>query len=201
MDKVKKYEELGFLSRRIVLKLGSAVLTRPDERLDENLLDDIAQAISRLFDDGREAILVTSGAVATGKGLLHFNKKKRSIPEKQALAAVGQSQLMHLYSIHFARYGRAIAQLLLTRDDMEDRRRYLNTSYTIEKLLEFGVVPIINENDTTTVDELRFGDNDILSAILTAKMKADFLIILSDVEGLFDNDPRRNKEARLLTRI
>ena len=201
MDRVKKLENLGFSPRRIVLKLGSAVLTRPDERLDENLIDDIAQAVSRLFDEGRQAILVTSGAVATGKGLISFEKEKRSIPEKQALAAVGQSQLMHIYSVHFSRYGRNIAQLLLTRDDMDDRRRYLNTSYTIEKLIELGVVPIINENDTTTVDELRFGDNDILSAILTAKMKAEFLIILSDVDGLFDRDPRKNKDARLLSRV
>jgi glutamate 5-kinase len=200
-DRVRKLENLGFSPRRIVLKLGSAVLTRPDERLDENLIDDIAQAVSRLFDEGRQAILVTSGAVATGKGLISFEKEKRSIPEKQALAAVGQSHLMHIYSVHFSRYGRNIAQLLLTRDDMEDRRRYLNTSYTIEKLLELGVVPIINENDTTTVDELRFGDNDILSAILTAKMKAEFLIILSDVDGLFDRDPRKNKDARLLSRV
>ena len=201
MDKIKKIEELGFLPERVVLKLGSAVLTRADERLDENLIDDVAQSVSRLFDEGREAIIVTSGAVAAGKGLLHFNKKKRSIPEKQALAAVGQSRLMHIYSMHFSHYGRNIAQLLLTRDDMEDRRRYLNTSYALETLLEMGVVPIINENDTTTVDELRFGDNDMLSSILAAKMKAEFLIILSDVDGLFDKDPRTSKDARLLTRI
>ena len=189
MDKIKKIEELGFVPERVVLKLGSAVLTRADERLDENLIDDVAQSVSRLFDEGREAIIVTSGAVAAGKGLLHFNKKKRSIPEKQALAAVGQSRLMHIYSMHFSHYGRNIAQLLLTRDDMEDRRRYLNTSYALETLLEMGVVPIINENDTTTVDELRFGDNDMLSSILAAKMKAEFLIIVSDVDGLFDKDP------------
>ena len=175
---------LGFVPSRVVLKLGSAVLTRADdERLDENLLDDIARAVSRLFDEGRRAILVSSGAVATGLGLLRFPQAPRSIPEKQALAAVGQGQLMHLYSVHFSRYGRNIAQLLLTRDDMEDRRRYLNTSYTLENLLSLGVVPIINENDTTTIEELKFGDNDLLSAIVAAKMKAEFLILLYIPEG------------------
>ncbi len=124
-----------------------------------------------------------------------------SIPEKQALAAIGQSQLMHLYSVHFSRYGRNIAQLLLTRDDMEDRRRYRNTSYTLEKLLALGVVPIINENDTTTIDELRFSDNDILSAIVAAKIKADFLVLLSDVDGLFNCDPHKHPGACLVPRI
>ncbi|HPB30551.1 MAG TPA: glutamate 5-kinase [Candidatus Sumerlaeota bacterium] len=195
-------ESLGLIPRRIVLKLGSAVLTRPgDERLDENLIDDIAMSVSRLFDEGREVIIVTSGAVAAGKGLLRIPRRSASIPEKQALAAVGQSRLMQVYSMHFERYGRNIAQLLLTRDDMDDRRRYLNTNYAMEKLLSLGVVPIINENDTTTVDELRFGDNDGLSAMVAAKMKAEFLIILSDVDGLYDKDPRTNPDARLITRV
>jgi len=194
--------DLDVTPGRIVLKLGSAVLTRSgDDRLDENLLDDVARGVSGLFDQGREAIIVSSGAVAAGAGLLRLPGRSGSIPEKQALAAVGQSRLMHCYSMHFSRYGRSIAQLLLTRDDMEDRRRYLNTRYTLEKLLSMGVVPIINENDTTTIDELRFGDNDVLSAIVTAKMKADFLIILSDVEGLYESDPRKNPKARLVNRV
>jgi glutamate 5-kinase len=201
-DSMESYEELGFLPKRIILKLGSAVLTRSgDERLDENFLDDVAKAVSGLFDGGREVIIVSSGAVAAGLGCLHLTKKNKSIPEKQALAAVGQSRLMHRYSVHFSNYGRNIAQMLLNRDDMEDRRRYLNTRYTLEKLLSFGVVPIINENDTTTVDELRFGDNDVLSAIVTAKMKAEFLILLSDVDGLYNCDPRANPDAKLITRI
>jgi glutamate 5-kinase len=196
------FTTLDFVPQKVVLKLGSAVLTRSgEERLDENLLDDVAQTVSRMFDEGREVILVSSGAVASGIGLLRHKTKPRSIPEKQAFAAVGQGQLMHLYSVHFSRYGRNIAQLLLTRDDMEDRRRYLNTSYTLEKILSYGVVPIINENDTTTVDELRFGDNDLLSAIVAAKMKAELLIILSDVDGLFDKDPRQHPDARLIPQV
>jgi len=170
-NKKDKPESLGFVPGQIVLKLGSAVLTRnEDERLDENLLDDVAREVSGLFDKGRHAILVSSGAIASGIGLLRSSGKPRSIPEKQAFAAVGQSRLMHLYSVHFSRYGRNIAQLLLTREDMEDRRRYLNTRYTLDKLLSMGVVPVINENDTTAIDELKFGDNDLLSAIVTAKM-------------------------------
>ena len=201
MKSAYQFESLDFVPEKIVLKLGSAVLTRSnDERLDENLLDDVAQAVSGLFDEGRRVILVSSGAVASGIGLLR-SSRPRSIPEKQAFAAVGQSQLMHLYSVHFARYGRAIAQLLLTRDDMEDRRRYLNTSHTLDKLLSLGVVPIINENDTTAIDELRFGDNDLLSAIVTAKMQAEFLIILSNVEGMYDSNPRENPRAALITRV
>lgn len=194
--------KLDFVPQKIVLKLGSAVLTRSgEERLDENLLDDVAQTVSRMFDEGRQTILVSSGAVASGIGLLRHKSKPSSIPEKQAFAAVGQGQLMHLYSVHFSRYGRNIAQLLLTRDDMEDRRRYLNTSYTLDKILSYGVVPIINENDTTTIDELRFGDNDLLSAMVTAKMKAEFLIILSDVDGLFDKDPRQHQDACLIPEV
>jgi len=201
-NKKDKPESLGFVPGQIVLKLGSAVLTRnEDERLDENLLDDVAREVSGLFDKGRHAILVSSGAIASGIGLLRSSGKPRSIPEKQAFAAVGQSRLMHLYSVHFSRYGRNIAQLLLTREDMEDRRRYLNTRYTLDKLLSMGVVPVINENDTTAIDELKFGDNDLLSAIVTAKMKAEFLIILSDVDGLFDKDPREHPDARLISRV
>lgn len=202
MESAKHFETLGFIPKKIVLKIGSAVLTRSgDDRLDENLLDDVAQAVSRMFDECRQVIIVSSGAVATGIGLLRSASRPSSIPEKQAFAAVGQSQLMHLYSVHFSRYGRNIAQLLLTRDDMEDRRRYLNTSYTLDNLLSLGVVPIINENDTTTIDELRFGDNDLLSAIVAAKMRAEFLIMLSNVEGLFDSDPRENPDATLITRV
>lgn len=196
------FEKIENPPQRIVLKLGSAVLTREgDDRLDENLLDDVAREVSRLFDEGREVIIVSSGAVAAGLGLLRPQKRDGSLPEKQALAAVGQSRLMHMYSAHFSRYRRSIAQILLTRDDMEDRRRYLNASYTLERLLSLGVIPIINENDTTTVEELRFGDNDVLSAIVAAKMKADFLILLSDVDGLFDRDPRKNSGAELVTRV
>jgi len=161
----------------------------------------VAQAVSGLFDEGREVIIVSSGAVAAGLGSLRLTKRSKSIPEKQALAAIGQSRLMHRYSVHFSNYGRNIAQLLLNREDMEDRRRYLNAKYTLEKLLSYGVVPIINENDTTTVDELRFGDNDVLSAIVTAKMKAEFLILLSDVDGLYNCDPRTNPDAKLITRV
>lgn len=196
------YEKLDFIPERIVLKIGSAVLTRSeDERLDENLIDDVARSVSRLYDENRKVILVSSGAVAAGQGLLSLSQRSGSIPEKQALAAIGQSRLMHLYSIHFSRYGRHIAQLLLTRDDMEDRRRYLNASYTLEHLLQMGVIPVINENDTTTVDELRFGDNDLLSAIVTAKTKSELLIILSDVDGLYDSDPRMNVTAKLITKV
>jgi glutamate 5-kinase len=178
----EKFAEKGF--RRVVIKIGSAVLTSGHGKLDEEIIDGFARAIADLFARGVKCVVVSSGAILAGSGEIQLRSRQRSMPEKQALAAIGQSKLMQIYSAIFARYGRKVAQILLTRADMEDRRRYLNARHTLDYLLDLGVVPIVNENDTTTVDEIKFGDNDILSAIVATKIDADILIMLSVVDGL-----------------
>lgn len=190
-----------FDPRKIVIKIGSSILTKADGSLDIDRIESFAASIARVTAEGRQVIVVSSGAVRAGISEMTWKDKPRSIPEKQALAAIGQSKLMHYYDRSFEKYKKKIAQILLTRDDMDDRRRYLNTSYTLEKLLEIGVIPIINENDTTTIDELKFGDNDVLSAIVAAKMNADVLIMLTNVPGLLERPPIRNKPAKVVSCI
>lgn len=181
-----------------VIKIGSAVITRELGRLDEALIDAYANVISRLVKQGIRIVIVSSGAVSAGIGEIGSRQLPQSIPEKQALAAIGQSKLMKAYAEAFAKYGRKVAQILLTRGDMEDRRRYLNARYTLDMLYKMGVVPVINENDTTTIDELRFGDNDLLSAIVATKLGAQLLVILTNVAGLYDGDPQHSSGAKLI---
>lgn len=183
---------------RIVIKIGSAVLSDSEGRLDPNAVSRFAASICALMSKGKKVILVSSGAVSAGRGLMGVKERPKTIPEKQAMASIGQGLLMGRYIDAFGKFNKRVSQVLLTRDDMEDRRRYLNARYTLEKLLDWGVCPIINENDTTTIDELRFGDNDLLSAIVATKMNAEVLLILTDVSGLFDSNPKVNKNARLL---
>jgi glutamate 5-kinase len=185
-------------ARRVVVKIGSRVLTRDGEGLDSAVIDRIAGDVSRLREEGREVIVVTSGAVAAGRGALGLQDRPRTIPQKQAAAAVGQTRLMRAYEDAFAGRGLTAAQLLLTRDDLADRTRFLNARATIETLLECGAVPVINENDTVVVDEIKFGDNDNLSALVTNLVDAQLLVILTDIEGLYDADPRHNPDARLV---
>jgi len=187
--------------RRIVLKAGSNVLSSSLGTLDLALVNRIALEIASAMQQNIEVIYVSSGAVACGIGIMGRTEKPRSIPEKQALAAIGQCRLMHIYSSIFDTYGARIAQVLLTRDDMEDRRRYLNAEYTLTTLLDDGVLPVINENDTVTVDELKFGDNDGLAALLASKMNADLFVILTDVEGLMSANPRLDPAAQLVPLI
>lgn len=186
-------------ARTLVIKLGSAVLTRPDGDLDIEVMRGICREVAELVGAGRKVIMVSSGAVAAGRKVLGIPPGRRTtIAEKQALAAVGQGRLMQVYTDLFGAHGIVVGQMLLSRGDMEDRRRYVNARYTLEELLRRGYVPIINENDTVTVDELRFGDNDGLAALVAVKMQAEALLLLSDVEGLFDSNPKLNPEARLL---
>jgi glutamate 5-kinase len=185
----------------IVLKLGSAVLTTTQGELDEPVLRQLCDEVAALVSSGRKVIIVTSGAVAAGRGALGVRDRKPTIAVKQALAAVGQSRLMQIYTELFARHKIIVGQMLLSRSDMEDRRRYVNARYTLEELLRRGCIPIINENDTVTVDELRFGDNDGLAAMVAVKMQADTLLLLSDVDGLYDSNPKANKAARLLEHV
>jgi glutamate 5-kinase len=183
--------------RRIVIKVGSGVIS-DDRGLDLPMLESVAAGISELRRRGCEVVLVSSGAVAAGKGDLGIVGRPRTIPLKQAAAAIGQSRLMRAYKDAFRPAGCKVAQVLLTRDDLANRRRYLNARNTLMTLLEHQVLPIINENDTVVVDEIRFGDNDNLSAMVTSLAEAGLLVILSDVDGLYDHDPRQHADAKLI---
>ncbi len=184
--------------RRVVLKVGSRVLTGKGRTLSQPVFDRLAREISAAKKRGYEVVLVSSGAIAAGMGRLGLLEKPKTMPEKQASAAIGQSALMWSYEKAFSFYGEKVAQILLTRDDLSNRNRYLNARNTLLTLLDFGVIPIINENDTVVVQEIKFGDNDNLSALVTNLVNADLLVILSDIDGLYDKDPRVHKSARLI---
>ncbi len=183
--------------RRVVIKIGSGVVSDRDG-LNAEAIATIAGDVAELRARGFEVILVSSGAVAAGKGTLGISGRPATIPLKQAAAAIGQSRLMSAYKEALRPLGHNVAQVLLTRDDLANRRRYLNARNTLMTLLEYQVLPIINENDTVVVDEIRFGDNDNLSAMVTNLVEANLLVILSDVDGLFDRDPNRHPDARLI---
>nr|WP_320049829.1 glutamate 5-kinase [uncultured Desulfuromonas sp.] len=187
-------------AKRVVIKVGSAVISTP-EGLNREQLDSLSADICTLKQRGYEVILVSSGSVAAGKGDLGIIGRPKTIPLKQAAAAVGQSRLMRRYRTAFRERGENVAQVLLTRDDLANRRRYLNARNTLMTLLDFGIVPIINENDTVVVDEIRFGDNDNLSALVTNLVDANLLVILSDVDGLYDKDPRKHSDASLIQEV
>lgn len=183
---------------RVIIKVGSAVLTLPDGKLNEAAFRGLALAVAGLRRKGIEAAIVTSGAIAAGMGKLGFDKRPKSIPEKQAAAAAGQSSLMERYEKVFAAHKLNVAQVLLTHDDLSSRHRYLNARNTLFTLLSYGLIPVINENDTVVVDEIKFGDNDNLSALVAGLIDADLLLILTDTEGLYDKDPRTHADAVLM---
>jgi glutamate 5-kinase len=183
-------------SRRIVVKVGSAVLTSKDG-LDLSVMENLARDISLLIKSGKEVILVSSGAVAAGKKRLGLQiNRTLELKEKQGAAAVGQSSLMRFYEDIFDRLGYKVAQVLLTHDDLSNRNRYLNVRNTILTLLEWKIIPVINENDTVSVEELRFGDNDTLGALITNLIEADLFVCLTDVDGLYSGNPHDNPQAR-----
>ncbi len=183
--------------KRVVVKIGSGVISNGDG-LESARLSAVSTDICRLLDQGLEVILVSSGAVAAGKGQLGITGRPQTIPQKQAAAAIGQTQIIREYQEVFQASKHNVAQVLLTRDDLSNRRRYLNARNTVMTLLEYGITPIVNENDTVVVAEIRFGDNDNLSALVTNLADADLLIILSDVDGLYDSDPNENSDAQLI---
>lgn len=185
--------------RRIVVKVGSAVLASSENGLDQARIERLAAELSGLMEEGREMILVSSGAIAAGLAKLGLAKKKgMPLSLKQAAAAVGQSSLMWMYEKTFDAHGRKVAQVLLTREDLSNRMRFLNARNTLQALLDYGVVPIINENDTVSVDEIRFGDNDNLSGMVVHLADADLLVILSDIDGLYTADPKLDTSAELI---
>jgi glutamate 5-kinase len=188
-------------ARRVVVKVGSGLVTTPGEGPSSEHIGRLATDISTLVHDRHEVALVTSGAIATGMARLGLKARPRSIPEKQAAAAVGQSALMWEYEQAFKKHGIAVGQVLLTGQDISDRSRYLNARNTLLALLEFGVLPIVNENDTVAVDEIKVGDNDNLAALVAHLIDADLLVLLTDVDGLYTGDPRRDPAARRLETV
>jgi len=188
-------------ARRIVVKVGSALLVGPDGAAHGAWLADFAADVARLKARGQQVVIVSSGAVALGRRRLGLGKRALSLPEKQASAAAGQSALMRAWEEALAPLGFTCAQVLLTRDDTEVRRRWLNARATVETLLGFGVIPVVNENDTVVTEEIRVGDNDRLSARVAQLVGAEALVLLSDVEGLYTADPRRDPAATLVARV
>nr|WP_253910448.1 glutamate 5-kinase [Pyxidicoccus fallax] len=187
-------------ARRVVVKIGTNALTNATGRFNRTHFDALGRDLLWAAQ-GRELVVVSSGAIALGVERLGLPGRPKDIPGKQACAAVGQSRLMQAYEETFSGAGRAVAQVLLTHEDVQDRRRYLNVKHALERLLAAGVVPVINENDTVSVDELKFGDNDTLAGLVAGVVEAEALVLLSDVEGLYTGDPRRDETAELMLAV
>lgn len=195
-----KKEILGQV-KRVVIKVGTTTLTHDTGLLNLERIEILVRQISNLHNHGYEVVLVTSGAIGAGMGKLNLNERPKNLPEKQAIAAVGQVALIHLYQKIFAEYGKTVGQLLLTASDINERNRYLNGRNTCFSLFNLGVIPIINENDAIAVEEIKVGDNDTLSAFVSTLIDADLLIILSDIDGLYDSNPKKNPNAKLISLV
>lgn len=187
-------------AHRIVIKIGSGVLTR-NHGLNTAIIATISRQISHLRRHGIEVIVVSSGAIASGVKKIGFDKRPDGIPARQAAAAVGQAGLILAWEHELSAFDIKVAQLLLTRDDLSHRRRYLNARNTINKLLSWQIIPVINENDTVVIEEIKLGDNDNLAAMITLLMDADILINLTDIDGLYDKDPREDETATLIPQV
>ena len=196
----KIFEKYIKPSRRIVIKIGSAVLTNA-MGLEKELIHELCRQISALMEQGRQVVIVSSGAVAAGMTKMPERATVHTIPEKQALAAIGQGLLMQVYEDAFSERGFKVAQVLLTRDGLVARRRYVNAKNTIKTLMDWNVVPIINENDTVATEELQFTDNDALSVLVVNLAEADLLVCLSDIDGLYEEDPRSNPNAQKIHEV
>ena len=192
-------------AKRIVVKVGTSTLTYENGNINLTRIEKLTRVLSDLLNSGKEIILVSSGAIGVGVNKLKLKQKPKTIREKQAVAAVGQCELMHIYSKLFGEYSHVVGQVLLTRDVVEDEHIRENVCNTFDTLLEHQIVPIVNENDTVAIDEIenivKFGDNDNLSAIVATLVDADLLIILSDIDGFYDSNPRENNEAKLIKEI
>jgi glutamate 5-kinase len=187
-------------AKRIVVKVGSNVLSAPGG-LNLDAVAALSSQISTLMNEGLEVLFVSSGAVAAGLRKLGMSKRPEEVPKRQAIAAVGQTGLMNAYEAAFGDHNKRVAQILLTGEDLNNRKRYLNARNALNTLLSWKVVPIINENDTVMVEEIKVGDNDNLSAMITLLMDADFLINLTDIEGLYTKDPRTHTDAEMIPRV
>jgi glutamate 5-kinase len=186
-------------ARRVVIKIGSQILSS-QTGIEEGRVKGLVRDLAELHDQKRDIIVVSSGAVAAGMTRLGV-KRPKTIPQKQALAAVGQIKLMALYERYFSRFEKNVAQVLLTHEDLANRQRYLNAKHTFQMLLEASIIPIVNENDTVAVEEMKFGDNDHLSSLVATLLEADLLVILSDVQGVYDRDPRVHPNAQRIPLI
>ena len=183
---------------RIVVKVGTSTLAHPTGMLNIRHMEELCKVLSDVKNAGNEVILVSSGAIGMGMGKLHLRERPTSLPEKQAAAAVGQCELMYTYDKLFSEYNHTVAQILLTGSDVRDAHRCENFMNTVERLLGFGALPVINENDTVATEEIVIGDNDTLAAIVATQIHADLLILLSDIDGLYTADPRSDPAARLI---
>jgi glutamate 5-kinase len=193
--------------KRIVVKLGTSTLTHPSGKLNLRRMEKIVRALADLQGKGNDIILVTSAAISAGTAKMRLEERPTELRMKMAIAAVGQARLMHIYDTLFSEYNRTVAQILLSGDNVDDEAKEKNLSNTFEALLEMGVIPIVNENDSVSSAEIEvghqriLGDNDTLSAIVARLTHADLLILMSDIEGLYSSDPRKNPDARLLHEV
>ena len=188
-------------TKRVVFKVGTSSLTYPNGKLNINKIDKLVRVISDLKNRGVEVVLVSSGAIGVGVGKLGLDEKPKDMPGKQAAAAVGQCELMYLYDKLFSEYGHITAQVLLTKDAIEHSDRRMNAHNTFMRLIELGAVPIVNENDAVSTEEIEFGDNDTLSAYVACLSESDLLVILTDIDGLYDANPRENPNATLISQV
>lgn len=184
--------------KRIVVKVGSSTISYENGKLNYHRIEHLVRELADLQNQGKEMILVSSGATNAGLAPLHLDHRPRTIREKQAVAAVGQGVLMHTYEMMFREYGQIVGQVLLTRMDSQDRSKFMNSRNTLLTMLEMGIIPIINENDVVAVDEYKIGDNDTLSAMVSGLVDADLLILLSDIDGLYTANPKTHPDATII---
>lgn len=186
---------------RVVIKIGTSTLVYKTGHMNIRRVEELCKVISDIKNAGHEVIMVSSGAIAMGVGKLGMSKRPEDIPGRQAAAAVGQCELMYAYDRIFGEYNHTVAQLLITGADLENEERHLNFSNTLSKLLELGAIPVINENDTVATEEIEVGDNDTLGAIVAKTVKADLLVLLSDIDGLYTSDPHIDENAKLIPKV
>jgi len=200
---MKKSDRKSIMSgvKRAIIKIGSSVLTDKKGNLSESVFDMLAGEISGIKSRGIDVVIVSSGAIASGMKKLNLSAKPSEISMKQAIAACGQSALIWNYERAFSSFGLIVAQILLTHDGLADRKRFLNARKTLTTLLDMGIIPVINENDTVAVEEIMLGDNDNLAALVTSLVEADLLVLLTDIEGLYNKDPRKNEDAEFISLI
>ncbi|MBI4228556.1 MAG: glutamate 5-kinase [Deltaproteobacteria bacterium] len=200
---MKKLDRKPLISKvkRVVVKIGSSVLTNEHGELLVDVFDEIARAISGIKSKGLDTIVVSSGAIASGMKKLKLKERPNEISMKQAIAACGQSALMWYYEQAFSSFGERVAQILLTHDGLSERKRFLNARKTLLTLLKIGIIPVVNENDTVAVEEIMFGDNDNLAALVTSLVEADLLVLLTNIDGLYTNDPRNHGDAEFISVI
>lgn len=196
------YREILKDKKRIVVKIGSSSITHPETgALNLTKLEILVRELCDLKNTGKDVILVSSGAIAVGRQAIGFHHRPKNVAEKQACAAIGQAQLMMIYQKLFSEYGHRAAQVLMTKDTMVNNLSRKNAENTFEELMLLGVIPIVNENDTVSTYEIEFGDNDTLSAVVTALVHGDLLLLLSDIDGLYTDDPRKNPEAKFIETV